>query len=211
MTSDINRRELLGAAAVGAVAAAEAIAADAVAPVADKASTIKITSLRAFVVGPKAYFKIETSHKITGWGEVTGSEPKVACALAESLFELLDQENPTRVEHLWQKMYRSHRDMRGGPFMVHVTLRHRHGVVGHHRQAARRPGLSAPRRTDPRQNPHVSQCQVEQDRHRRPASLVRQLARSSRRSSSTSNKSANRSGRTAPSCSTPIARCRRRC
>ena len=42
------------------------------------------------------------------------------CALAESLFELLDGENPTRIEHLWQKLYRSHRDMRGGPFMTHA-------------------------------------------------------------------------------------------
>jgi len=71
-------------------------------------------------VGPKAYVKIETSHKVTGWGEVTGSEPRVASALAQSLFELLDGENPTRVEHLWQKVYRSHRDMRGGPIMVHT-------------------------------------------------------------------------------------------
>src|SRR6185369_15601198 len=39
---------------------------------------------------------------------------------AESLFELLDGENPTRIEHLWQKVYRSHRDMRGGPFMTHT-------------------------------------------------------------------------------------------
>lgn len=37
-----------------------------------------------------------------------------------SLFELLDGENPTRIEHLWQKIYRSHRDMRGGPFMTHT-------------------------------------------------------------------------------------------
>ena len=40
--------------------------------------------------------------------------------LAESLFELLDGENPTRIEHLWQKIYRAHRDIRGGPFMVHT-------------------------------------------------------------------------------------------
>ena len=36
------------------------------------------------------------------------------------MFELLDGENPTRVEHLWQKLYRAHRDMRGGPFMCHT-------------------------------------------------------------------------------------------
>src|SRR5262249_24029170 len=41
-------------------------------------------------------------------------------ALAQAFFELLDRENPTRIEFLWQKMYRAHRDMRGGPFMVHT-------------------------------------------------------------------------------------------
>jgi galactonate dehydratase len=117
----LNRRELLetaGLAAAGGVllAADGARAADHE----DRASAIRITGLKATPVGPKAYVKIETSHQVTGWGEVTGLEPKVACALAEALFELLDGENPTRVEYLWQKVYRSHRDMRGGPFMTHT-------------------------------------------------------------------------------------------
>ncbi|MBY0528389.1 MAG: mandelate racemase/muconate lactonizing enzyme family protein [Gemmataceae bacterium] len=124
MTPDptLNRREALsalGAAAAGSVALAEGIAQEPIAKAEDKASAIKIAALRAFVVGTKAYVKIETNQKVTGWGEVTGLDPKVACALMESLFELLDGENPTRVEFLWQKLYRSHRDMRGGPFMVH--------------------------------------------------------------------------------------------
>jgi galactonate dehydratase len=117
-----NRREVLETA--GALAAAgvllggpEVQAADVVA---DRITTLKIVSLKATPVGPKAYVKIETNHKITGWGEITGLEPKVASGLAESLFELLDGENPTRMEYLWQKLYRSHRDMRGGPFMVHT-------------------------------------------------------------------------------------------
>jgi galactonate dehydratase len=118
----LNRREMLGAmgVAAGAIAVAEAIAADPVAKVEDRATSIKISGLRTFVLGPKAYVKIETNQKITGWGEITGLDPKVGCALAESLFQLLDGENPTRIEHLWQKMFRSHRDMRGGPFMVHT-------------------------------------------------------------------------------------------
>jgi galactonate dehydratase len=119
----IDRRALLGAvggAAAGGMLLEHAFAAGPGGNVADKGSAIRITALRATPVGAKAYFKIETNHKITGWGEVTGLEPKVACALAESLFELLDGENPTRVEHLWQKLFRSHRDMRGGPFMVHT-------------------------------------------------------------------------------------------
>jgi galactonate dehydratase len=121
----LNRRQMLESAGVLAAAGvllsgAEGQAANPGANVEDRASAIRITGLRATPVGPKAFFKIETNHQVTGWGEVTGSEPKVACVLAESLFELLQGENPTRVEHLWQKLYRSHRDMRGGPLLTHV-------------------------------------------------------------------------------------------
>ena len=68
----------------------------------------------------KVYVEMLTNQKITGWGEVSALVPTAAEALANSLFELLDGENPTRIEHLWQKLYRSHRDMRGGPFMCHT-------------------------------------------------------------------------------------------
>ncbi len=88
--------------------------------VADKTSTLKISAIRGFSVAGKIYIKIETNHKITGWGETYGLPADIAIALAESLFDLLDGENPTRIEHLWQKMYRSHRDIRGGPFMTNV-------------------------------------------------------------------------------------------
>jgi galactonate dehydratase len=123
MGEELNRRDLLGGA--GAVAAVgvlgEVLGADVPGnQVVDKASDIKITSVRGFPTGTKTYVKIETNQKITGWGEVTGSEPKVAAVLAESLFELLDKENPTRVEFLWQKLFRAHRDMRGGPLLTHV-------------------------------------------------------------------------------------------
>jgi galactonate dehydratase len=83
--------------------------------VADRSSTIRIKSLTTFPLGPKVFVKIETNHGVTGWGEIDQLEPVTAAALAKSLFELLDNENPTRIEHLWQKLYRSHRDMRGGP------------------------------------------------------------------------------------------------
>src|SRR6185295_8244769 len=119
-----SRRNFLHASMTGAAAAAGmALLRDVSADepkVEDRGSAIKINKLKAFVVGAKAYIKIETSMNVFGWGEVTGLEPKVSCALAESLYELLDGENPTRVEHLWQKIYRSHRDMLSGPFMTHV-------------------------------------------------------------------------------------------
>ncbi len=123
--TNLSRRNLLSSAA--ALAAGSALLAEVAnsqdnpaASVADRGSDLKIKSLRGFRVGTKAYVKIETNKGITGWGEVTGLEPMVAVALGQSLFELLDGENPTRIEHLWQKLYRSHRDMRGGPFMTHV-------------------------------------------------------------------------------------------
>jgi galactonate dehydratase len=116
-----NRREVLG---VGALAAGAVLLAQeqqaAAAQVEDRGATLRITGLRAMPVGSKAFIKIETNQNIFGWGEVTGLEPRVASALAESLRELLVDENPTRIEHLWQKLFRSHRDMRGGPFMVHT-------------------------------------------------------------------------------------------
>lgn len=117
----LNRREVLGTAgalAAGGVLLAGGAAAGA--QVEDRGSSVRITGLRASPVGTKAYVKVETNRNVIGWGEITGLEPRVACALAESLRELLVGENPTRVEHLWQKLYRSHRDMRGGPFMTHT-------------------------------------------------------------------------------------------
>jgi galactonate dehydratase len=118
-----SRRALLGTAAAAAgllLAEGHARGEEPGAAVADRTSTIRIKSLRAIPVGTKAFVKLETNHGLTGWGEITGLVPKVACALAESLFALLDGENPTRIEYLWQKIYRSHRDMRGGPFMTHT-------------------------------------------------------------------------------------------
>ncbi len=120
-----NRRNLLTALAP-AVAASIALprtlaAADAVvASVADRTSSIRITKLTATPMQRKVYLKIETNHGVTGWGEIDQLEPYVAALLARSLFELLNGENPTRIEYLWQKIYRSHRDMRGGPFMTHT-------------------------------------------------------------------------------------------
>lgn len=90
------------------------------AQVEDRHSTIRITGLRATWVNPVVFLRIETNHGIVGWGDVKGVDPRPAKALAESLFELLAGENPTRIEHLWQKVFRAHRDMRGGPLMVHT-------------------------------------------------------------------------------------------
>jgi len=129
-----NRRELLtsiGALAAGCFTANAARGEpgglfavddpnDPAANVADRTSSIKLTKLTATPVARKVFLKLETNHGITGWGEIDQLETQTAATLVRSLFELLDGENPTRIEHLWQKIYRSHRDMRGGPFMTHT-------------------------------------------------------------------------------------------
>jgi galactonate dehydratase len=90
------------------------------AKVADRSGTLRITGLTATWVNPCVFVKITTNHGIVGWGDVKGVDPRVSKPLAESLFELLDGENPTRIEHLWQKLFRAHRNMRGGALMVHT-------------------------------------------------------------------------------------------
>ena len=121
----LDRRDLLntaGASAAGAMLLAEAVGAaqNPAAQVADRSSTLKITAMRLFLISPAVYVQIQTNHGISGWGEIKGVDPRVAKTLAESLFDMLEGENPTRIEYLWQKLYRAHRDIRGGPFMVHT-------------------------------------------------------------------------------------------
>jgi galactonate dehydratase len=108
---------MAAAAAGGLLLAETATAAD---QVADKGSTIRITALKTHLVGSKVYIRLDTNHKVSGWGEISALEPRTANSLVQSLFELLNGENPTRIEFIWQKLYRSHRDIRGGPFMVHT-------------------------------------------------------------------------------------------
>ena len=117
---EVDRRELLAAAGAGAAGAILLGGANFAAAAEDRASAIRINALKTHRVGHKVYVRIDTNHKVSGWGEISALEPAAAEALANSLYELLDGENPTRIEHLWQKLYRSHRDMRGGPFMVHT-------------------------------------------------------------------------------------------
>lgn len=122
--STLDRRRLLGSAALAAGAAMVAEITHAAdnpgVAVEDRGSTIRIKSLRAVPVQGRVFIKIDTNHGVYGWGEAAGTEPQATVALANAMFQLLDGENPTRIEYLWQKIYRAHRDIRGGPFMVHT-------------------------------------------------------------------------------------------
>jgi galactonate dehydratase len=119
-----TRRQILTS--LGALGAGQALLSDAVAAernpaaqVADSASSIRITKLRATRVSANVFVRIDTNHGVVGWGDVKGVDPRVAKPLVEALYALIDGENPTRIEYLWQKIFRAHRDIRGGPFLVH--------------------------------------------------------------------------------------------
>src|SRR5262249_37590338 len=104
-TPHLGRRDLLASlgAAAGGFLFAEAVGADANpgAAVPDGSSSIRIRSLKATSVRGHIFVKIDTNQGVFGWGETAGLEPKAATALLQSLFELLDGENPTRIEYLW--------------------------------------------------------------------------------------------------------------
>jgi galactonate dehydratase len=124
-SSSFPRRELLqsfGATAAGLAFLDSAVAQEnrPGAQVEDRASSIRITGMKTYWVGPVVYLKLETNYGVVGWGDVKGVDPRVSRVLAQSLFELIDGENPTRIEYLWQKVYRAHRDIRGGAFLVHT-------------------------------------------------------------------------------------------
>ncbi|MCE9534459.1 MAG: hypothetical protein K8T89_25560 [Planctomycetes bacterium] len=122
---DTTRRQMLtglGAAAAGHALLNDAVAADKSpsSQVGDLCTTLKITKMKATWVNPNVFLRIETNHGIVGWGDLKGVDPRVSKPLAESLFELIDGENPTRIEYLWQKIFRAHRNMRGGALMMHT-------------------------------------------------------------------------------------------
>lgn len=120
-----SRRDLFtagAAATAGFCMVQDALAAEnnPAATVADRTSSLRITGFRLWRINPVVYLRIDTNHGVSGWGEIKAIDPEVGMTLMNSLFELLKDENPTRIEHLWQKIYRSHRNIRGGAFMVHV-------------------------------------------------------------------------------------------
>lgn len=122
-SKNIHRRELLGtmglAAAGSAFLSNDLVADNPAANVNDRTSSLRITKVTPNICLDRIYLKIDTNHGISGWGEIKGIVPSVAAALVTSMFELLEGQNPTRIEHLWQVLYRAERNQRGGAFMVH--------------------------------------------------------------------------------------------
>ena len=79
---------------------------------------MKIKSFKLFHVHPRyLLLRIETDSDLYGWGEPTleGHTRTVAAAVTQ-LMEMITGEDPRRIEHLWQRMYRSG-FYRGGPVL----------------------------------------------------------------------------------------------
>ncbi|WP_202079285.1 galactonate dehydratase [Caldalkalibacillus salinus] len=80
---------------------------------------MKIRSIETFIVPPRWLFlKITTDEGIEGWGEpvVEGRAHTVQAAVEELSDYLIDQD-PLRIEDLWQTMYRAG-FYRGGPILM---------------------------------------------------------------------------------------------
>lgn len=80
---------------------------------------MKITALELFQVPPRWLFlKLSTDADIYGWGEpiLEGHASTVAAAVRE-IGEALIGQDPTRIEDIWQQLYRG-RFYRGGPILL---------------------------------------------------------------------------------------------
>jgi galactonate dehydratase len=71
---------------------------------------MKITAVRTFAIEPRWLFvKIETDEGLTGWGECQGDKAHVTAQAVHSYDDYLVGQDPRRVVHHWQSLYR-------GPF-----------------------------------------------------------------------------------------------
>ncbi|WP_435101139.1 galactonate dehydratase [Arhodomonas sp. AD133] len=80
---------------------------------------MKITQLKTWQIPPRWLFlKIETDDGVYGWGEpvIEGRAATVEAAVHE-LADYLVGEDPRRIEHLWQTLYRGG-FYRGGPILM---------------------------------------------------------------------------------------------
>lgn len=80
---------------------------------------MKITDLKMIHIKPRWMFlKVETDEGITGWGEpVLEGSSKTVEACIEDFRELLIGEDPCKIEHIWQLLYRG-TFYRGGPIIM---------------------------------------------------------------------------------------------
>lgn len=113
---------------------------------------MKITKITTYRLPPRWMFlKIETDEGVVGWGEpvIEGRARTVEAAVHE-LSDYLIGQDPSRINDLWQVMYRAG-FYRGGPILMSAiagsTRRY-----GYQRQSAECAGLATDGRPGSRQN-----------------------------------------------------------
>ena len=80
-------------------------------------TAIKITDLKSMIVEDEVYLKIFTNQDVVGEGHTTVHRKALTCkAAVDDLKQVLVGRDPTRIEFLWQAMYRWPR-WRGGPIL----------------------------------------------------------------------------------------------
>jgi len=104
-------------AALAATGRAVADAADPPKPIRD--GELVIAAVKAYPTPGRVFVHIDTEAGIDGWGEVNTAPPEIIAPIVEAFAPLLIGMNPTRIEHLWQLMFRGHRNVRGG--MLHAS------------------------------------------------------------------------------------------
>lgn len=78
---------------------------------------MRITGVETFAVEPRWLFvKLSTDDNIVGWGECLGDKAFVTAEAVRSYEHVLLGEDPARIMHLVQRMYR-HAFWRGGPIL----------------------------------------------------------------------------------------------
>ena len=104
----VSRRKWLAGSAAACVAGGWwSVMAQTEEAVVDRRSQIQIKALVPIRFQDRVFIRIDTNRGISGWGEIKGVIPRVAEELAVSMFEMLDGQNPTRIEHIWQMLYLS--------------------------------------------------------------------------------------------------------
>ncbi len=112
----MHRRQFLRSAAL-AVAGAPVWMASFPSRLWAKIPKIKITGLKTLIVEDEVYLKIFTDQGVVGEGHATVHRKSRTCETAvQDLERVIVGEDPTRIEFLWQAMYRWPR-WRGGPVL----------------------------------------------------------------------------------------------
>ena len=80
---------------------------------------MKITALKTFIVPPRWLFlKVETDSGVSGWGEpVLEGRAETLAALVAEMADFLVGRDPTKINDIWQMLYRNG-CYRGGPVLM---------------------------------------------------------------------------------------------